>query len=37
MRLRHIAVMFAALLAIGCATNTAERDELQPQDFASGQ
>jgi len=37
MRVSHIALMFAALLASGCATNTALRDELQPQDFASGQ
>ena len=37
MRVSHIALMFAALLASGCGTNTALRDELQPQDFASGQ
>lgn len=37
MRLRHIALLFVAVLAVGCASNTAQRDELQPQDFASGQ
>ena len=37
MRLSHIAVMFASLLPIGCATESAQRNELQPQDFATGQ